>query len=85
MKTIYKVYSEMDTAETMRDPSNIIRGDLGVYSTLEKAMARANKLMEETSGWLDSGIKIDSDTGCYACHQIRSYGKSLYIEPQNVI
>ena len=80
---VYKIYTERNLADTMRDPDEIIIEELGYKYILEEAKSIANNYIKTRFFNKDTELKKSKD-GTYTATDFCSYGVTIIIKPITV-
>lgn len=80
MSTVYKIYTKVNYADTMRDPDDIHYETIAHKAALSDAVACANDYIKKY--FLNKKTKLSSGEGkiTYSATDFCSYGKTILIE-----
>ncbi len=79
---MYKIFTEVNLADTWRDPDEFVYMELGYTDDLQEAMTFCDKYIQKHFFNRDAKMKKVSD-GSYAAFNTRSYGEKLMIQKMN--
>jgi hypothetical protein len=76
----YRIYTESNMADTWRDPSEILTGELGYRHSLDDAKSLAMDYIKDNFYHTNTQIEERRD-GTFTATDFRSYGETIIIEP----
>jgi len=80
---IYKIYKEMNAADTWRDPDDICIVELGYKQSLEDALTLVQEYIDKS--FYQKGAEIHKSTnGSYYAIDVCSYGWTVKVNPIEV-
>ncbi len=76
----YRIYTDVNLADTCRDSDNIHTTELGYKNNLDDALLLANTFIKEHFFHKDTELYKNKGMNLYTATDFCSYGKTIYVE-----